>query len=377
MDPSAPQTPCFSRRSAVCMVGGLVLAVAACSKAPAPAAQAPLPVRAQIASLSSYAAPVALTGEIKARIQSDLAFRFAGRIAKRLVDVGDRVEPGQVLATLESKEQTADVNSATAAVQSAEASLRKVAATFERQKALLATGYTTQTAYDNALQALRAAEAMLDSARSNLATAQDQLTYTALRADAPGIVTARNAEAGQVVEAAQAVFTVARDGGRDAVFDVYEALLAHRLPDNTIQLALPSNPAVKATGRIREVAPAIDPSSGTVRVKIAVDAPPPEMSLGAAVVGVGRSQPRTVFRLPWTAFFTQDGKPTVWVVDPQSKVVSSKSIVIDSYRSGELLVSAGLEPGEIVVTAGVQLLRPGQLVAPQISNGSANKEAAK
>jgi RND family efflux transporter MFP subunit len=362
--------------SALCMLAGTALLMAGCDVPPQPE-RPPSLVRAQVVTTSPRASSVTLTGEIKARVQSDLAFRFAGRIASRTVDVGDRVEAGQVLATLETTEQTADVNSATAGVQAAEASLRQARAAFERQSALLSNGYTTQTSYDNANQAFLLAQASLDSAKANLATAQEQLSYTALRADAAGIVTARNAEAGQVVDAAQAIFTVARDGGRDAIFDVYEALLARRPADDRIAIALLSNPSIKATGRVREIAPAIDPSTGTVRVKIALDDPPAEMGLGAAVAGVGQFQPREVVVLPWTAFFTQDGEPAVWVVDPQSKAVALKPVVVDSYRTGEVLLREGVKPGELVVTAGTQLLRPGEIVAPRLEAAPAGSGALK
>jgi RND family efflux transporter MFP subunit len=341
-----------------------LLALAGCKDSAPVDAQPPLAVLTQTAGLTPRAQTVSLTGEIKARIQSDLSFRFAGRIATRSADVGDRVVAGQVLATLETTEQKADTDSATASVQAAEATLRQASATFERQKSLLANGYTTQRSYDNANEAYRAAQASLDSAKANLATAQDQLSYTALRAEAPGIITARNAEVGQVVETAQAVFTVARDGARDAVFDVYEALLVQKPADGNVEIALISNPAIKVTGTVREVAPVVDPTTGSVRVKIGIDQPPPEMTLGAAVSGVGRFQPRDVFALPWTAFFTQGGKAAVWVVDPKSRAVSLKPVVIDIYRTGEVLIRSGLSAGDVVVTGGAQLLRPGQIVAP-------------
>jgi RND family efflux transporter MFP subunit len=364
-------------RSTTFLLGGLALALTACGAEEKPPARAPSPVRAQIVTASQHADSVALTGEIKARVQSDLAFRFAGRIAERLVEVGDHVVAGQVLARLEPREQTADVASMTAGVESAEATLRQATAAFDRQRTLLDRGFTTQTKYDDALQALQAARATLDAARSNLATAKEQLGYTTLTADASGIVVARNAEAGQVVEAAQAVFTIARDGERDAVFDVYERLLAREAADDRIEIALVSTPAVRATGRVREVAPAIDPSTGTVRVKIAIDAPSAAMPLGAAVTGVGQFLPDNVFRLPSSAFFTENGKPAVWTVDPHSHVATVRPIVVDSYRTGELLVRGGLAAGDIVVTAGSQLLSPGQIVSPIIDAGQDIREPAK
>lgn len=366
----------FPRRSTALVSCCLVLTLTACSEEHGPDIRPPFPVKAQVVAASQYASSVALTGEVRARVQSDLAFRTAGRIAERLVEVGDHVEAGQILARLEAQEQTADVVSATAGVESAEATLRQVTAAFERQKSLLASGFTTQSSYDNAQQAFQAARATLDVARSNLGTARERLAYTTLTADASGIVVARNAEAGQVVEAAQTVFTIARDGERDAVFEVYEGLLARDPAEAVIELSLVSNPAVRATGRVREVAPAIDPATGTVRVKIAIDAPPPAMTLGAAVIGVGRFNPENVFVLPASAFFTENGGPAVWTVDPRSHAAAIKPIVIDSFRTGQLLVRSGLQAGDIVVTAGVQLLSPGQIVNP-LMPGQSPKEATK
>jgi RND family efflux transporter MFP subunit len=359
------------------LASGLALALAACGEEEKQAAHPPISVRTQVVAASQRALSVGLTGEVKARIQSDLAFRFTGRIAERFVEVGDHVEAGQVLARLESQEQKADLVSMTAGVQSAEATLRQTTAAFERQKSLLANGFTTQTNYDNAQQAMQAARATLDAARSNLGTAKEQLVYTTLTADASGVVVARNAEAGQVVEAAQAVFTIARDGERDAVFDVYEGLLAQRPADNTIALALVTNPMVRATGKVREIAPAIDPATGTVRVKIAIESPPPGMTLGAAVTGIGRFKPDNVFVLPATAFFTRDGEPAVWTVDSRSHAAAIRPITVESYRTGELLVRDGLEAGDIVVTAGTQLLSPGQIVNPLVADSQHLKEGAK
>lgn len=288
----------------------------------------------------------------------------------RLVDVGDRVVKDQLLVTLETTEQAAEVAAATAGVQAAEATLRQATSAFDRQKTLMASGFTTQANFDNASQVLTAAQSALVSARATLATAEEQLGYTSLRADSAGTITTRNAETGQVVEAAQAIFTLARDGARDAVFDIDETLLTKTSADDTMEIALLSNPGVKATGSLREVAPTIDPATGTVRVKFSIEQPPTEMGLGNAVAGVGRYQTKDVVKLPWQAFFAQSGKPAVWIVDPQSKAVSPREVVIDTYRSGDFLLHEGVKAGEIVVTAGAQLLRPGQVVAPRPMQGA-------
>ena len=342
----------------------LCLATVGCNE-PSPPPRPTLAVRAVKVSLSPVAESVVLTGEVRARYQSDLAFRVAGRIDRRLVDVGEHVKRDQLLAALDTREQKADVTSATAGVQAAEASLRQANAAFDRQKTLIASGFTTQTLYDNADQALKAARATLESARANLATAKEQLSFTDLRANADGIVTARNAEAGQVVDAAQLVFTLARDGDRDAVFDVYEALVAGPPENPDVALTLVADPAVTAKGRVREIAPVVDLATGTVRVKIAIQDAPARMYLGSAVSGRGRFRARMLVALPQGAFFTQGGQPAVWIVDPQTRTVSLRSVVVDAYRTREIFIREGLAPGEIVVTAGVQLLQVGQQVDPQ------------
>jgi RND family efflux transporter MFP subunit len=337
------------------------------------------PVNVQIVNSSSYGTSTTLTGEIRARVESDLAFRFAGRIATRNVDVGDYVKAGQVLAQLESSEQISNVDSATAGVTSAEASLREAESTFEREKSLLERGFTTKTKYDNAEETVRVARASLDSAKSDLATMQDQLNYTTMRAEVTGIITSRNVEAGQVVEAAQAVFTLAHNGARDAVFDVHEGLLT-QAPDpagKLIEIVLLSDPTIKTNGRVREIAPAVDPLTGTVKIKVGIENPPAAMQLGAAVAGIGKGDSQKVVRLPWTAFFTQDDKPAVWVVDPVSNAVAIRLVTVDQYLTNTLLISEGLEHDDIVVTAGVQLLWPGKVVAPQISIKSVAEGAAK
>ena len=215
----------------------------------------------------------------------------------------------QVLARLDPQQQQATVTAAEAAVQAAEAVLRQATSTYERQKTLLAKGFTTKRDHDQAEEAYRTAQASLDAARAQLGTARDQLSYTVLRAGVPGVITARNAETGQVVQVAQSVFSIAQDGPRDAVFHVHELIFTHEPGDPAIELTLVSDPAVKAKGTVREVSPTVDASSGTVRVKVGIEHPPAAMTLGAAVIGESRFQPCKLVVIPWSAAF-QRKRPT-------------------------------------------------------------------
>ena len=350
-------------RAARALCGFGTLALAACGDQAALPPKPATPVLSRTVVLSEYAPSVVLTGEIRAQVQSDLSFRVCGRITERDVDVGAHITPDQVLAKIDPQEQEANLRAADANVQAAEAQLRQSTSSFDRQKALLDRGFTTRREFDQAEEAFRTAQGSLDSARAQQATARDQLSYTVLHAGVAGVVTARNAEAGQVVQAAQTVFTIAQDGPRDAVFNAYETLFANEFVDKNVEIALVSDSSVKAVGTVREVAPTVDPANGTVRVKVGIDQTPAAMTLGAAVIGAGRLKPRARVVLPWSALGSQDGKPAVWVIDRKTRAVSQRQVNIEAYRTGEIILRDGLVPGDIVVTAGGQLLQPNQIVA--------------
>jgi RND family efflux transporter MFP subunit len=318
-------------------------------------------VRVVTAEITDFAPEITLTGVIAARVQSDVSFRVSGKIRERLANVGQPVTADEILASLDPDEQQDEVQSAEAGVKSAEALSHQTTATFERQKTLLATGNTTRRDYDQAEATMRSAQAQLEQARGLLASANDQLSYTVLRAGADGIIVGRSAEAGQVVSAAQPVFTLARNGPRDAVFNVHEWALANVVMDKGLAISLVSDPAVKAIGDVRQISPAVDPNNMTVTVKVALRETPPAMVLGTLVNGMGPLRQHKVVLLPWSAMFELDGKPAVWLVDPRSSTVSLKPVVIYRLNRDSIAVT-GLEAGQTVVTAGVQMLRPGQKV---------------
>ncbi|MCC8979030.1 efflux RND transporter periplasmic adaptor subunit [Bradyrhizobium sp. 10BB] len=319
-------------------------------------------VRTETVSLQDRQGSTTLTGDVQARIRAELSFRVSGRVIERLVDVGAHVNAGDVLARLDPTEQQADLDAAIAKVTGAETEVRVTAATFTRQKTLIAQGFTTRSSYEQAQEALRTAEASLDAAKAEVGTAKDNLSFTELRAKANGVITARNIEVGQVAQAAQSAFTLAEDGPRDAVFDVYESIFFEQPESSAITLTLVSNPAVKAQGHAREVSPTIDPKTATVRVKIAIDNPPAAMTLGSAVTGTVRWKPKNRIVLPWSALTADGTAPAVWVVDPANKTVFLKPIVVDNYETGTIVIRSGLQPGDRVVTDGSKLLSPGQTV---------------
>lgn len=303
------------------------------------------------------------TGEIKARVESDLSFKVSGRVISRTVGVGDHVTAGQVLATLDPVEQKADLESAKAAVASQEATLRMTSSVLARRKALTQTGAMSQQDLDSALQQFQSAEKDLDAARAKLDTAVEALQQTELRADADGTITARSVEVGQVVQASTTVFTLAHDGERDAVFNVQESALSGKTAPLSLEVALVSNPKVRAAATLREVSPALDTSLGTVRVKLSITNPPPEMTLGSAITANVVLDRQERISIPWQSMFSKAGRPAVWVVDPNKKITQMKPVTIERYDASKVVLADGLKPGELVVVDGGQFLRENQPVS--------------
>lgn len=346
----------------ILIMSGVLLTSSGCREKSAPNVDRSLPVRATTVTVGPHIRRASLTGEFRARYQSDLAFRLGGRIASRNVDVGDHVAAGDVLAVLDTQEQKADIEAAKATLRSAEATLKQASSNVSRIERLVTTQAASQQEFDDAQAAFLTAQGSVDIGKSNILTAEGRLAYTEIRADAPGIIIARLAEAGQVVNAAQTVFTLAYDGEREAVFDVFQTHVAEKPVDGQIEIVLVSNPSVQTLGFVREIAPAIDETNGTVRVKVGISSPPPQMSLGSPVIGVARFPSRDLVELPWTAMSRQGAEPAVWVIDPVTKTASSRVVTVERFVSGKILIGGGLSTGDIVVTDGVQLIRPGQRV---------------
>ena len=341
----------------VCL--GLLGMLTGCSKEELPEAMPRVGVQ-QVQS-TDFAARVTLTGDVQARVQTDLSFRVGGKIISRSVDVGDHVKANQVLARLDPKDLQNNVDSAKAEVFAAQARVTQTAAAFVRQQKLLPKGYTSQSEYDAAEAALRSNQSALKAAQAQLANAKEQLSYTALVSEADGVITERQAEVGQVVQATQPIFGLARDGDRDAVFNVYESLLVAPPSDAGVIVSLLDDPKVQAQGFVREVTPTVSAQSGTVQVKVALRNVPPAMQLGSPVTATANAQGRPSIELPWSALTKEVHAPAVWVVGEGDKVELRK-VQVTRYLTGKIVVAQGLKGGETVVVSGGQLLHPGMQV---------------
>src|SRR5208282_5347696 len=261
---------------------------------------------------------VVLTGHVQAEDEPAFAFRIAGRMIERPVNVGDRVEAGQVLAKLDPENELNELRSAESTLAAAQGQLTYARGDFERQRQLLANGHTPRARFDQSQNALQSAQSQVDDAEARLRIARDRVSWTTLEADAPGTVTARGAEPGEEVQAGQRSGRLARQGGRDAVFDVPAQLLRSAPNDAQITVRLTDDPSVTAIGRVREVAPQADPVTRTFEVKVGLNDPPQAMRLGATVAGSVNLASEPVIAIPATALTELNRQPAVWIVDPKA-----------------------------------------------------------
>jgi membrane fusion protein, multidrug efflux system len=344
------------------LLPAVAIGLASCKPSEKPLAAQPRPVRVVTVERQEAGETVALTGQVEAEIEVSLSFRVGGRMIQRSVNVGDRVRAGQVVARLEPEPAENALRTARANLAAATSLLTKTRNDFNRQDELLRGGWTTRVRHDQAMHAMQAAQAQVDAARAQLATAEDNLSYTELVADASGHVTAVGSEPGEVVPAGRMIVQLAREGGRDAVFDV-PARVIHGAPyDPIVNVVLASDPAVRASGRVREVAPQADPVTRTFRVRVGLDNPPEAMRLGSTVTGTITQEGGAQIAIPASALTRQQGQPAVWIVDSKASTVSLHPVDVASYDLAQVVVAQGLEPGDVVVTAGVQSLRPGEKV---------------
>ena len=360
--PSATLPVQHTMHKTVFTVLGAALLLAGCSKPAAPEE----PVRAVkvlTVGVDAFTSGQEFAGEVKAQVESRLSFRVGGKIIKRQAELGQRVKAGQVLAQLDPQDYRLAADAARAQVAAVETQRDLAAADYKRYKELKEQNFISGAELERRETTLKAAQAQLAQAKSQLAVQGNQVNYAVLVADVSGVVTAVEAEAGQVVSAGTPVLRIAADGPRDVVFAVPEDKVT------SIKVGLPVKVRVwsqnaELTGKVREVSASADPATRTYPVKVSLDTREPPL-LGATVYvqpqGLGGSGVQ-VIKLP-TSALRQEGKGSaVWVLDKASMTVKSQTIQIATADGNEAVIAAGLQPGMLVVSAGVHVLSPGQKV---------------
>lgn len=346
--------------------------LAGCSRKEAP----PEPVRAVRTTTVSGSQTMAsheYAAEIRARTESRLGFRVGGKLQSRAVNLGEAVRHGQALAQLDAQDLRLGQDAARAAVAAAQTNLDQVSADYKRFKELRDQGFIGAAELERRDTAMKTARAQLDQAKAQAAVQGNQAGYATLVADAAGVVTAVEAEPGQVVSAGTPVVRLAHDGPRDAVFSVPEdrvgALrqLLGQAGAITLQPWGGGEP-VKAT--VREVAAAADPVTRTFLVKADVGNAPVRLGQTASVKVSGQTV-AGVIRLPLTAVAETKGQTVVWLFDRAQMTVRSQPVVVAGADGNTVVIRQGVKPGDEVVVAGTHVLTPGLKVKPFVEVAAA------
>ncbi|WP_029012663.1 efflux RND transporter periplasmic adaptor subunit [Niveispirillum irakense] len=315
------------------------------------------PVRVTEVALSALNQQSHYTGTIVARTEVQAAFRTGGRIAARLVEVGEQIKAGQVLAKLDPADLTLALRAAEAQLAQAEAQAQQANADLRRYTPLLASGTVSQAQFDRVKATADAANGQLNEARSGLARARNDLSYADLTLTQAGTVTELVADAGQVVAAGQAVLRVATDLGREVVIDVPESQVTRLNVGDSATVSVWADREVNLTGKVREITPAADAATRTFRLRVALpdDQAAPLLLGMTATVRFDATAPDGMV-LPPSALFQDGDKPAVWVLSQKRDRVELRPVTVAAYRADAVVIQNGLKPGELVVTAGVHRL---------------------
>ena len=334
----------------------------ACSKAEAP--QEPVrAVKVLTVGVETFQSGHEFSGEVRSRVESRLGFRVAGKIVRRQAELGQRVKAGQVLAQLDPQDYQLAADAARAQLAAATTNRDLAAADFKRYAALKDQNFISGAELERRETTLKAAQAQLDQAKAQLSSQGNQAAYTTLVADVSGVITAVEAEPGQVVSAGTPVVRIAQDGPRDVVFSVPEDKVAAIKPGSDVSVRAWTDNGTFA-GKVREVAASADPVTRTYPVKVSLDASatPP---LGATVYVSPRALSMVgtpVIKLPTSALRKEGAGSAVWVLDKATMTVKSQPVQIATADGNDAVIAAGLAPGMQVVSAGVHVLSPGQKV---------------
>jgi len=366
------------RRAGVILVVAPALLLAACKAEQHAAEESVRPVKVAVVGAPATERVLTYSGVVRPRIESAVGFRVSGKIVERLVNAGERVEVGTVIARLDDTDLRHAETSARAAVAAARTRRDVARQHFERAAPLLPQGFISKAAYDARRNELDAAAAALESAEAQVRQAANAVDYATLRADKAGLVTAVTAEPGQVVSAGMPVLSLAEAGEIEIALAVPEHEAGHLVIGGPVKVSLWAGPRQSLEGRIREVAAQADAASRTYAVRVAVSNPPPAMRLGmTASVALRVNDGAASITVPLTALTEGDGRPVVFVVDPESGTVRTLPVTIESTASDGIKVGSGLRPGDIIVTAGVQFLRdgmrvrlPAEAARPRVTNSA-------
>jgi multidrug efflux system membrane fusion protein len=342
------------------LILGLGAGLGGCQKTDTP----PAPPRAVMVAqpIASNSSQSSYSGEVRARQEADLSFRVAGKVTQRLVEVGDRVHSGQVLAMLDPTDANLQLNAARAQLESSQSVERTARTELERYRQLLPANAISRSQFDQIENQYKTARSNMQQAQANYNVVSNQAGYSTLRANKSGVVVSRNIETGQVVSAGQPVYRLALAGEREVLIGVPEQLIDQVKLRQPVQVSLWSNSQQLLPAYVREISPAADASrTFAVRVAFANNAAPVKIGQSARVFVSSTSNTPTL-QVPLAAVTAEQQQSYVLVVNPANSTLVKKPVRIGAYGRDSVPVLAGLSPQDWVVIGGVHLLQPGQKV---------------
>lgn len=343
----------------LCIIGGVFWKI---SSQPQAAAEEITIVRTEVVGATAATQGYTYSGEVRGRYESKLAFQVNGKITKRNVQLGSVVNAGDVLMQIDAKDIVETVNSHSAQVYSAESQLQLAESNLQRYRELFEDGAVSRAQYDQYINAYNLAVAGVRQAQAQYAQGANQLDYSLLQTDKPGIVSSIAAEIGQVVSAGQVVATVVQDGQREVEINVPENRIEELRSAKGFTVTFWALPDKIIEGKVREIAPMADPITRTFKVRISLINLPPEIKLGmTATVSMSSDNDQKTVVIPFVAIYQNGDTPAVWVVN--NNVVTLRPIKTGKIGKGSKIeVLEGLQPGERYVTRGVHTMKEGQKV---------------
>jgi multidrug efflux system membrane fusion protein len=352
--------------------------VAGCSEEKVETKEILRPVKVVEIATAGEARELDYSGSVKARTEMNLGFRVAGKITERLVNIGDRVKPGDLLARIDPTDYELAVKTAEANLIAAEKQVQTTALTKERAEQLFKRSFSSKAELDQATLAYDQAVSTRDAAASSLSQAKNQVAYANLKSDQNGIVTAINADIGQVVGSGTPVVTVAVDGEKEVEIAVPEMDISEFKPGKPVKVGFWSNDALVIDGQVREVAGSADQRSRTFSVRVSLPNDPRVLLGMTATVKTpaGGSQP--LVSIPLSALARKDGKDIVWVIDRNASTVHPRGITLADFAGDGVRITDGLQPGDLVVAAGTQFMAEDLKVKlPASGNPSVEQQSAR
>jgi multidrug efflux system membrane fusion protein len=341
-----------------------LLALSGCSKPvePQEKAEVVMPVLATKVALVQRAPEYTYSGEVRARHETVKAFRVGGKIIDRYVEVGSLVKPKQALARIDASDYELSSHGVQSQIQGVRADYEQARKELERFATLLDKKFISQAEFDRRQNVVNLAKSRLDELQSRLGVTSNQVGYTVLRSDETGVITAIEAERGQVVTAGQPVLRLAQMGEIDVVVNVPENQLQAIQQAQAVQVSVWANPGKIYAGKVREVSPIADPVTRTYTAKIALTQANDEVRLGMTATVKFRGEQNTAAYIPLSAIYRKNNQTAVWVVDARTHEVALVPVVAKAFSANEVAIEGGLHGGETIVTAGVHKLFSGQKV---------------